>query len=128
MKDTNLPGAFIYIRPAHSNDRFSEQFDVLTCFAAEEFVQRCIQCFTFDIPESDVDRAKRVKPFLSRRIEPVHKTVLPDEFRVERVLPNNAPCHVAHGVRRSTLSDTRDAGFSIDEHDHVALGEGLRAV
>src|SRR5205823_2416406 len=40
----------------------------------------------------------------------------------------NAARHIAHGVRRSALSDARDASLRIDHDQHVALRERLRTV
>ena len=104
------------------------ELDMLSRFATEPLIQRNVQRLPLDVPQSEIDRAKRVQTFLARRVEPVHEDRLPDQLGIEGVFADDASRHIADGVRRSSLSDTRDAGIGVDENDHVALRERLRPV
>ena len=104
------------------------QLDVLARLAAEQLIERHVERLALDVPQRQVDGAERVQPLLAGRVEPVHEGGLPDHLGVERVLADDASGDVADRVRRPALPDPGDAGVGVDEHDHVALREGLRAV
>ncbi len=104
------------------------ELDVLARLAAEQLIERHVQRLALDVPQRQVDGAERVQPLFAGRVEPVHEGGLPDHLGVEGVLADDASGDVADRVRRPALADARNAGVGVDEDDHIALGEGLRAV
>ena len=95
---------------------------------AEQLIERHVQRLALDVPQRQVDGTERVQPLFAGRVEPVHEGGLPNHLCVERVLADDASGDVTNRVRRPALTDARNAGVGVDEDDHIALGEGLRAV
>ena len=95
--------------------------EVIAVHSAEQLVHRHAQRFAFQIPQRQIERTDRMKPFASGRIVEGAIHVLPQTLDVERVLADEPPGARLQRVARAAFADAGDIGVGLDRDDHVAL-------
>ena len=98
-------------------------FAIIPHHAPQDFVNRQLQHFAFDVPQRQIERAERMFFFPPRRVKKRPRHVLPQPFDMLRVLADQASGALLQSIRKTAFTNARYSRVGLDRHHGVGLIE-----